>query len=121
LCGSFCASCVLRNPKSEARNPRGKTPNPKLEIRNKSKIQDKNVQNEEALSCEWCSHCPVNAFLGVVSDDACPPGRSWRLGDVVLVIWIFVFEFVSYFVLRISNLEPTAFGEWLLFDVTGVK
>jgi 23S rRNA (cytidine2498-2'-O)-methyltransferase len=83
--------------------PSFEIPNPKHEIRNKSKTQKKNVRNEEARSHPWRSRWLVGAFLGVLNDDA-SPGHSRRSVVRVLVIWIFGFEFVSDFGFRASDL-----------------
>jgi hypothetical protein len=78
--------------------------NSKSEIRNKSKTQSKNVQNEEAQSCKWHSRWLVGVFLRAVNGGACPDDPQWSVAPV-LVISIFGFEFVSDFVLRIWDLE----------------
>jgi len=72
----------------------------KHEIRNKSKTQSKNVQNENALPHEPHGRCLADAFLRAVNNDACA-GHLWRLGATVLVIWIFGFRICFGF--RISS------------------
>jgi hypothetical protein len=51
---------------------------PKLEIRNKSKTQSKNVQNKDVFSHEQYSR-------RLVSNSACT-GHPWRMVAIVLVI-----------------------------------
>ena len=53
-------------------------PNPKHEIRNKSKTRSKNVQNEDTLSRPWCCRCLADLFLRVVDEDARPGTHAVR-------------------------------------------